>query len=227
MFLPLHDDNPIEHIKFPYVNYALMGIMICMFGVQSLLPADQFRRVVMAFGMVPGILGGELKDPLPWFPDGMSLFSYAFLHANWMHLLGNILFLRIFGDNIEDALGHKLYLVFYLLCAGFGGIAHLLMNIGSPVPLVGASGAVAGVMGAYVLLYPHARIFLLARLVILIPVPLPAFWMLGIWAATQFFYAFAGSDAPIAWWAHIGGMIAGIAFALIFRRPGVVLFGGK
>ena len=72
MFLPLHDDNPIEHIKFPYVNYALMGIMIFIFGVQSLLPADQFRSVVMAFGMVPGILGGELKDPLPWFPDGMS-----------------------------------------------------------------------------------------------------------------------------------------------------------
>jgi membrane associated rhomboid family serine protease len=153
--------------------------------------------------------------------------TYAFLHADWLHLLSNMLFLWVFGDNIEDAMGHVRYLLFYLACAALAALAHLVFNFNDNGPLIGASGAVAGVMGAYILLYPHARVFVLARIVVPIPLPVPAFWMLGFWVATQLFYVLIGSDEPVAWWAHLGGFVSGVALAAIFRRRGVILLGGR
>jgi membrane associated rhomboid family serine protease len=138
-----------------------------------------------------------------------------------------MLFLWIFGDNIEDAMGHGRYLVFYFACAVLAGLAHLFFNVDSNGPLIGASGAVAGVMGAYVLLYPHARLFVLAKIFIPIPLPVPAFWMLGFWLLTQLFYAFMGSTEPVAWWAHIGGLVAGVVLAFIFKRQVVPILGGR
>jgi membrane associated rhomboid family serine protease len=227
MFLPLHDQNPIKHIRFPYVTYGLMGITALVFLLQSVLPPAQFNAATLGFGMIPAVINQFAADPFPALPPNATFFTYAFLHADWMHLLSNMLFLWIFGDNIEDALGHVKFLLFYLLCAALAAAAHILFNDASVAPLIGASGAVAGVMGAYVLLFPHARLFVLAQIVIPIPLPVPAFWMLGFWVLTQVFYVLIGSDDPVAWWAHLGGFAAGIALALILKRRGVKLWGGR
>jgi membrane associated rhomboid family serine protease len=194
---------------------------------QSLLPPDEFAGLTLVFGMIPIVVRDLYPQPLPWLPDWAGLVTYAFLHADWLHLLTNMLFLWVFGDNVEDALGHWKFLAFYIACAVLAALAHLLFNLDGNGPLIGASGAVAGVMGAYTLLYPHARVFVLARIVWLIPLPVPAFWMLGFWIATQFFYVLVGSDQPVAWWAHIGGFVSGIALVALLRRPGVALLGGR
>lgn len=177
--------------------------------------------------MIPIVVRDLYPAPVAWLPDWANLFTYAFLHADWLHLLSNMLFLWVFGDNIEDALGHFRYLLFYFGCAALAALAHLAFNLDSNGPLIGASGAVAGVMGAYVLLFPHARVFVLARIVWLVPLPVPAFWMLGFWIASQFFYLLVGSQEAVAWWAHIGGFMAGIVLAFFMRRRGTPLFGGR
>jgi membrane associated rhomboid family serine protease len=227
MFLPLHDANPIRHVSFPYVNYSLIGLTVVVFLIQSVLPPSGFDQATINFGMIPIVVRDLYPQPVPWLPDWATLLTYAFLHADWMHLLSNMLFLWVFGDNIEDALGHVKYLVFYLACAAAAAGLHLLFNLTGNGPLIGASGAVAGVMGAYVLLFPHARVFVLAKIVWFIPLPVPAFWMLGFWIATQFFYALVGSSEPVAWWAHIGGFLAGMVLAVPLRRRGVALMGGR
>jgi membrane associated rhomboid family serine protease len=227
LFLPLHDRNPIVHIRFAAVNYGLIGITILIFLLQASLPTSGFEAASINFGMIPIVVRDIYPQPLPWLPDWATLFTYAFLHADWLHLLSNMLFLWVFGDNIEDALGHVKYLLFYLACAALAALTHLVFNLDGNGPLIGASGAVAGVMGAYVLLYPHARVFVLARVVWLIPLPLPAFWMLGFWLASQVFYLLVGAGGAVAWWAHIGGFAAGIVLAPLLRRPGVALLAGR
>jgi membrane associated rhomboid family serine protease len=227
MFLPLHDRNPMRHLPFAYVTYALIGLNILVFLVQASLPPSGFDAATINFGMIPIVVRDLYPQPVPWLPDWATLVTYAFLHADWLHLLTNMLFLWVFGDNIEDAFGHAKFLVFYLLCAVAAALAHLLFNFNDNGPLVGASGAVAGVMGAYILLYPHARVFVLARIVWLIPLPVPAFWMLGFWIATQLFYVVVGSEEPVAWWAHLGGFAAGLVLAPLFRHRVVPLFGGR
>ena len=198
-----------------------------MFLVQVALPPAAFDEATIYFGMIPIVVRDVYPQPLPWLPDWATLLTYAFLHADWLHLLTNMLFLWVFGDNIEDAMGHLRFLLFYVACAVLAALAHLLFNWSGNGPLIGASGAVAGVMGAYILLFPHARVFVLARIVIPIPLPVPAFWMLGFWVATQVFYVVIGSTESVAWWAHIGGFAAGIVLAVLMRRPGVMLLGGR
>ncbi|MET3928023.1 rhomboid family intramembrane serine protease [Devosia sp. 2618] len=227
MFLPLHDTNPMRHVAFPYVNYGLIGLTILCFCVQAVLPPGAFDQATIDFGMIPIVVRNVYPQPVPWLPDWATLVTYAFLHADWLHLLSNMLFLWVFGDNIEDALGHFKYLLFYVACAVLAALTHMAFNFNDNGPLIGASGAVAGVMGAYIVLYPHARVFVLARIIIPIPLPVPAFWMLGFWVATQFFYVLIGSNEPVAWWAHIGGFIAGVILAATFKRREVALFGGR
>jgi membrane associated rhomboid family serine protease len=227
MFLPLHDTNRIRHIRFPYVNYGLIGLSTLCFLVQAVLPRAAFDQATIDFGMIPIVVRNLYPQPVPWLPDWATLLTYAFLHVDWLHLLSNMLFLWVFGDNIEDAMGHVKYLAFYLACGVCAALAHLAFNLSDNGPLIGASGAVAGVMGAYILLYPHARVFVLARLVIPIPLPVPAFWMLGFWVATQLFYVVVGSEQPVAWWAHLGGFATGIVLAASFKRREVALLGGR
>lgn len=227
MFLPLHDQNPIRHVKFPYVTYGLLAANLAVFLIQLAMPNYGFEWFTVEYGMVPVVVRDVVQQPVAWLPDWANLVTYAFLHADWLHLLSNMLFLWIFGDNIEDAMGHIKFLVFYLLCAILAGLAHIAFYFDGTGPLIGASGAVAGVMGAYILLYPHARVFVLFRIVIPIPLPIPALWMLGVWIATQVFYVVIGSEEPIAWWAHLGGVVAGALLAIPFKRREVPLFGGR
>jgi membrane associated rhomboid family serine protease len=227
MFLPLHDQNPIRHVKFPYVMYALLAANLVVFLFQSAVPRYGFDWFTVEYGMIPVVVRDIVPQPVPWLPDYANLVTYAFLHGDWLHLLSNMLFLWIFGDNIEDALGHTKFLVFYLLCAVLAALAHLALNFDSNGPLIGASGAVAGVMGAYIVLYPHARVFVLFRIVVPIPLPIPALWMLGVWIAMQIFYVVVGSQEPIAWWAHLGGVAAGALLVVPLKRQEVALFGGR
>jgi membrane associated rhomboid family serine protease len=227
MFLPLHDRNPIRHVAFPYVCYGLIGANVLVFLLQLAMGEYGFGWFAVEYGMVPIVVRDLVEQPVAWLPDWANLMTYAFLHADWLHLFSNMLFLWIFGDNIEDAMGHVKFLVFYLLCAVLAGLAHLAFNFDSNGPLIGASGAVAGVMGAYILLYPHARVFVLMRIVIPIPLPIPALWMLGVWIVTQVVNVLLGSQDPVAWWAHLGGVAAGALLAVPFKRREVPLFGGR
>ena len=138
-----------------------------------------------------------------------------------------MLFLWVFGDNIEDALGHVKFAAFYAICSILAALTYFAFAGPNGGWLIGASGAVAGVMGAYIVLYPHARVYVLFRIVIPIPLPVPALWMLGVWVATQVFYLVIGDASPVAWWAHLGGVITGALLCIPLRRPDVALFGGR
>jgi len=225
MFLPLRDTNKLVHVDVPFVNYALLGITVLVFLIQFAGGSGLADRIHIEFGMIPVVVRDLYESPAPWLPDQTGLVTYMFLHADWLHLLSNMLFLWVFGDNIEDALGHVRYLLFYLACGIFAGLAHLWFYPDSTSPLIGASGAVAGVIGAYILLYPHVRVWVLSRIVIPLPLAIPAWGVLGLWIATQVFTVLMGGDQGVAWWAHIGGVLAGGVLIVLFKRRDVRLFG--
>jgi membrane associated rhomboid family serine protease len=150
------------------------------------------------------------------------LFSFMFLHGGWLHIVGNMLYLWIFGDNVEDRMGHPGYLIFYIICGMASGLVQILIAPASRLPIVGASGAIAGVMGAYLLLYPFARVVTLFFFFIFIEVVhIPAFFFLGFWFILQFFsgsFSLAGQEGGVAWWAHIGGFLCGLIMVVPFTR---------
>ncbi|WP_029042326.1 rhomboid family intramembrane serine protease [Cucumibacter marinus] len=225
MFYPVHDSNPIRYLKREYVNWSIILATFLIFVVQLAMPVALENRFFVAFGMVPGVVQGIYADPFPLLPDKATLVTYAFLHADFWHVATNMLFLWVFGDNVEDAMGHARYLVFYVVCAIAAALAHMLFNFGSSGPLIGASGAVAGVIGAYLVLYPKVRVMVIVRLIIPLPVPVPALWALGAWIGLQLVFALIPNDDPVAWWAHIGGFIAGVALIPLFKRRELALFG--
>lgn len=226
MFLPLYDSNKIAHIERPFVNYGLIGVNIVVFLMQWAGGQDGLYFGQITYGMIPAVVSGVVEGPAPWPPDQATVFTYMFLHADWLHLLSNMLFLWVFGDNVEDAMGHWKYLVFYIACGVVSGLAHLWLFPEAMGPLVGASGAVAGIIGAYLMLYPKVRVFVLNRLVITFPLALPAWAVLGLWVATQLFYVFIWGDDGVAWWVHLGGVVAGAALVVVFKRRQVPLWGG-
>ncbi|HKZ51675.1 MAG TPA: rhomboid family intramembrane serine protease, partial [Candidatus Acidoferrales bacterium] len=184
--IPLRDANPSHHA--PVVTFALIAANCLAFFYQLSLSPAGFERLVFTLGMVPARV-----TALPTNPDiGLTgaflpLFTSMFLHGGWLHLIGNMWFLWIFGDNIEDRLGHFRYLLFYLLCGLGAGVAHMLFNLNSTVPTIGASGAVAGVLGGYFLLFPGARVLTLVPAFFLFMVELPAYLILLYWFALQLF----------------------------------------
>ncbi|MEO0328057.1 MAG: rhomboid family intramembrane serine protease [Pseudomonadota bacterium] len=176
------------------------------------------------FGFVPAVVNDlvDLPPELLAVPEPASYITYAFLHGDFMHLAGNMLFLWVFGDNVEDAMGHFRYLIFYLLCAVAGALAHNLVEPSSEAPLIGASGAIAGLVGAYLMLHPRVKVWILAfgR----IPLRLSAFWVLGAWIAYQLFYFLFDTESEVSWAAHIGGILAGVFLIPIFKRKEIALF---
>lgn len=207
--LPIRDHNPSGRV--PYVTYALMAANIGIF--LSMLPISGDERALAQFYYDWALLPRRIMEG-----DGFNaLLSSQFLHAGWMHLAGNMLFLWIFGDNIEDEMGHMPFLAFYLVTGALSGYAHVLSDPTSFVPLVGASGAIAGVMGSYLLLFPKAKIDILLILIIIFRIfPIPAWIMLMVWFALQFVGGLGTTPGSggVAYWAHAGGFIAGIALTL-------------
>ena len=226
VFIPIHDDNPLANLTRPWVNYGLIVLTVLAFFVTGGADTEEIRRAAFSFGLVPSVVNDIRELPADYvvIPETATYFTYAFLHANFLHLGGNMLFLWVFGDNIEDAVGHWRYLAFYLLAAAGGGLAHSLMNAGSPLPLIGASGAVAGIVGAYLLLHPRVKLWVL--LLGKIPLRLSAVYVLLAWAVFQVANLFiaAPGEENIAWWAHIGGFATGLVLIIVLRRSGVVLF---
>jgi membrane associated rhomboid family serine protease len=239
VFIPISDDNPLRGIRFQWVTIGLIAVNVLVFLLELLGEGRNAEEAIVAFAVVPSELfqflttpgigpaasPGSIQVPLGFalhMPEWMTLITYQFLHGGVLHLLSNMLFLWVFGDNVEDAMGHVKFLFFYLLCGVAGGLAHAAFLPSSPVPLIGASGAVAGVIGAYLMLHPRVRVWVLAFRIL--PLRIPAALVLGVWAITQIVMVIIAPADEVAWWAHIGGMAGGAALILVMRRPGVPLF---
>jgi membrane associated rhomboid family serine protease len=222
VFIPLYDDNPLRHLSWPYVNYALIAFTVVCFLLTSGFHQSAIDAAAVGYGFIPAVVSGfEAVSPQD-VPAPVTYVTYAFLHVGWLHLLGNMAFLWVFGDNVEDALGHFRYLLFYLACAAAAAFVHSLFFPDSPAPLIGASGAVAGVVGAYLVLHPRVKLWIL--LLGRIPLRLSAMWVLGGWVVFQVFNVVAAAEEDsTAWWAHIGGLAVGAGLVVVFRRRGVTL----
>ncbi len=226
MLIPIHDANALRHISTPYATRALIAINILVWLV--MLPegaGDLANRIVAMFGFIPALVTHHavLPEALRGVPPEATFVTYAFIHGGITHIGINMIFLWIFGDNVEDALGHVRFLLFYLACAAAGAGMHLLLSGQAEAPLIGASGAISGVVVAYALLHPHVRLWVLVFFGI--PVPLPAFIPLAFWIGQQFFALISGYGESVSFAAHVGGIIAGGLLVLVMRRPGVPLFG--
>ena len=224
--LPLRDDNP-THIT-PYVTFALIGACVLVFLWQFSLSGAEGARAIFALGAIPAVVfqHAYLSPDLAILPsdlDFLTLISSQFLHGGWMHLLGNMLFLWIFGNNVEDAMGHLRFVFFYLICGTVAALIHAAMDTTSTVPTVGASGAISGVLGAYLLLYPRAKVLVWAFAFFVFR--LPAFVVLGFWIVMQVLNFGGGGDENVAWMAHIGGFATGMVLVLAFKYRHVGLFG--
>jgi membrane associated rhomboid family serine protease len=225
MFIPLHDSNSLKHIKTQYVTISLIVINTIVWLVTGALVSDEtFGRAAMGLGFIPAVVFdyAHLEPALQMIPDDATLITYAFLHADFWHLAGNMVFLWVFGDNVEDALGHVRFLLFYLLCAAAGALFHGLVAPMSEGPLIGASAAVSGIVAAYFLLHPKVRVWVLV--LFRIPLPLPAFIPIALWIGQQFLMLAAGMDDNVSWAGHVGGILAGSLLVLFLRRKGVPLF---
>jgi membrane associated rhomboid family serine protease len=224
MFIPLHDANALKHIKVQYVTFGLIAANVLVFLLTSLGSENFTNAAVWGLGYIPSTFFDFAYRPqeMVLVPDDATLITYSFLHADIWHLGGNMLFLWVFGDNVEDALGHIKFLIFYLACAAAGAITHGAVTPNSEAPLIGASGAVAGIVSAYLLLHPRVKVWILA--LGRIPLRLPAWILLALWVLFQFaMFAIVGEE-EVSWAAHIGGIVAGALLVLILRRRGVPLF---
>jgi membrane associated rhomboid family serine protease len=219
--IPLRDENPSSTV--PAVTRILIAINVAVF-VYEIVLGPLLRPFMMEWGLVPGRLTLALRfGEEPWLGPGVTLLSSMFLHGGWMHLIGNMWYLWIFGDNVEDRFGHAGYLVFYLGAGVVAALVQYATNPLSSLPTVGASGAIAGVLGAYAMAFPRARIITLVPLFAFIQVMrLPALLVLGVWFVIQFFsgtLALASAlGGGIAFWAHIGGFAFGALAMLVLGR---------
>lgn len=220
--LPLHDNVPSR--SRPWVVYALVASNTLVFLYTLSLGPVGAARFIAALGMTPAVFSSG-APPRP--ADYLTLLTAMFLHGGWLHLGVNMWYLWIFGDNVEDRMGHGRFLAFYLLGGLAAALAHIALNWGSPVPSIGASGAIAAVLGAYLVLFPRARIVTLVPLVFIFAVQLPAIVVLGMWFILQLWSGLGtlagGSASGIAYWAHVGGFVFGLAVVHLFtanRRHG-------
>ncbi|MGE8106055.1 rhomboid family intramembrane serine protease [Allorhizobium sp. NPDC080224] len=224
MFIPLHDRNALKHIRKQYVTLGLILANVVTHVLATLAPDALYEVGVYGMGFIPAVAFNiaELDPRFVLVPEGATYVTYSFLHGSWLHLGSNMLFLWVFGDNVEDAMGHFKFLFFYLACAAAGAFFHALVVPASQAPLIGASGAVSGVVAAYLMLHPKVRVWVLVFM--RFPLPLPAFIPLLFWVGQQFVMLVIDRDSNVSWGAHVGGIIAGAILVLFLRRPGVPLF---
>lgn len=206
---PLRDSTPSKN--FPYLTVFLIVTNLLIFFFELSLDTRSLNQLLEVFGLIPALIS-ERSTFLP-------LLTSMFLHGSWMHLIGNMWSLWLFGDNLEDNMGPWRFLAFYLFCGLVAGLTHYLINPQSTIPVVGASGAIAGVMGAYFLMFRDARVLTYVPPIFIFP--LPAWIFLGFWALSQVWYVLSGSGQSVAFWAHIGGFIAGMLIYRRFLRSGV------
>jgi len=225
--IPLRDDNPTEIT--PVVTIGIVVACVLVFFWQISHTPEGQQAIAYGLGLVPAVLFTDARLPpeLARVPAELTIFTSMFLHGGWMHLIGNMLYLWIFGNNVEDAMGHGRFVVFYLLCGLAAAMAQALPNPDSTIPMIGASGALAGVLGAYLLLHPSARVMVVIPLGFFFPVLyLPAALLLGMWFLLQIFSSLtvASDEGGVAWFAHIGGFVAGVVLIPFFKHSKVPLF---
>jgi membrane associated rhomboid family serine protease len=218
--IPLRDDNPVRDT--PVVTIALIALNIIAFLWELMLPQDRVQEAVYSLGFVPAVAFGRAELADPWLPAPATVLTSMFLHGGWLHLAGNMLYLWIFGDNVEDRLGRARFAAFYVACGICAALAQALPDTRSVVPMIGASGAISGVLGAYLVLYPRANVLVgIPLLVIFYTIRVPALIVLGMWFLGQLLSTLgAGDEGGVAFRAHLGGFVAGIVlvFALVRDR---------
>jgi membrane associated rhomboid family serine protease len=227
LFIPLSDDNPLRFVRYQWVTIGIIALNVAVFVLQISglgLAAGSSLAVVPAELLQVRIVHGPAHGAFDSLavPEGLTLISYMFLHTDVLHLASNMMFLWVFGDNVEDAMGHAKYLLFYVLCGIAAALLHTVVSPTSRLPLMGASGAVAGTIAAYLILHPRVLVWVLAFR--FIPLRVTAVWILGLWVATQLFMVLVNWGDQIAWWAHIGGVVAGGLLVPLMRHPDVPLF---
>ena len=223
--IPLRDNIPSR--RFPIVNVILIIANIIAFFYELSL-GDHLERYIFQYGIIPARFVNDISNlgSVPIKNIIIPFFTAIFLHGGWYHILSNMLYLWIFGDNVEDRMGHFKYLIFYLFCGITSSLAHIITNLSSPIPTIGASGAISGVLGAYFIIFPEARIMTLLPFGFFLQIAaIPAFLFLGFWFISQTLNGIASlavrtyiNSGGVAWWAHIGGFVTGFVIGRKFRR---------
>jgi membrane associated rhomboid family serine protease len=219
MVMPLYDDNPFKLPHRPVVTWSLIVANVLVY-LAEIGSGDTSQGMVGSLGLTPAALIGEVGTVGAPAPP-VTLATYMFLHADIMHLLGNMVFLWVFGDNVEEAMGRLRFLVFYLSCGIIGALAFFATDVHSQTPLIGASGAISGIVIAYLMLRPCAKI---TALVFGIPLRISAYWIIGVFIFLQLINLRSASASDVAYWCHVGGMAAGAVLFPLMRQPGVALF---
>jgi len=215
--IPLYDDNPTRRVPVVTVLFIAINVLVYLYQVLSPRP---FESYLLTLGAVPYeiVHMTDIRPAAP-IPLPLTLLTSMFMHAGFLHLAGNMLYLWIFGNNVEDRLGHVMFVLFYLACGLAAAFGHILFNLNSTIPMVGASGAIAGVLGAYMILFPGARVYTLIPIPFLFQViPVPAFFVLALWFVLQLLSAAGGAEAGVAFMAHVAGFVAGVALILLVPR---------
>lgn len=229
MFIPLHHGQELKRIPFQLVTAAIISFCVIIFFYQATLPRHEFLAFIVRYGAIPSVILGEhsVHPNLDAFPATLTLLSSMFLHGGWWHLATNMTFLYVFGAIVEDAMGHWQFLIYYLLSGVFATLLYVTGDNSSIAPLVGASGAVSGVIVAYLMLHPRVKLWGLVAGAI--PLKLPVWVFVGCWIGLQFYNLITESGqkidgANVAWLAHVGGLIAGAVLLPFFKRPEIKLF---
>jgi len=220
MVFPLYDDNPFKRAKIPYVTWGLIVLNVGIFLFEVGATDDAAKALIASYAAIPAAITHQ-SPASGWLPPELTLVSYMFLHGGWEHILGNMIYLWVFGDDIEDALGHTRFVAFYLLTGIGAGLFFALLNRASSIPLVGASGAISGILAAYLLLRPCAKV---SVFVLRMVVRVPAYCVIGGWVLLQLYQIANQASDGVAYVAHGGGLIAGAVLFLIMRPAGVRLF---
>jgi membrane associated rhomboid family serine protease len=219
MVFPLYDHNPFKYSRPPIVTWGLIALNIIIFLFE--IASDQGTQAILAsFAANPAAITHDVHAPGP-VPPELTLLTSMFLHGGWEHLLGNMIYLWVFGDDIEEALGSLRFLIFYLLCGIISALVFVAFNMHSTTPLIGASGAISGVLAAYLLLRPCARVTVFILRIVL---RVRAYWVIGAWALLQIYLLSQHSDDGVAYLAHVGGLVAGAILFFVMRPAGVELF---
>jgi len=217
MVMPIYDDNPRRPAIRPYLTWGLIAVNVAVFVFELTTP--NLDATFISAGAIPAVIFGGV--PAPAMPASVTLLSYMFLHADIWHLFGNMIFLWVFGDDIEDAMGRLRFLSFYLACGVVAGLVFAASDPGSRGPLIGASGAVAGVVAAYLLLRPCAKV---GVFIFGFVARVSAYWVIGAWGLTQLVHIVGRASDGVAYWGHLGGFVAGAVLFVLMRRPDVALF---
>jgi membrane associated rhomboid family serine protease len=220
MVMPLYDHSPFRWPTPPYVTWLLIAINVVVFLLQSDTGPDQMDAIDHVAGLIPAAFTAE-GISVAALPAPLTLITYTFLHGNFWHIFGNMIFLWVFGDDVEEALGPWRFLAFYLACGIGAGLAFVLSDPSSMTELIGASGCVAGVIAAYLMFRPCAKVTVL---VFMLPIRIRAFWVIGGWAIWQVFEVASRTQDDVAYWAHVGGLATGAILFVLMRPPGVQLF---